>query len=252
MCVVHREYQVTEILFYILVGFVAQLVDGALGMAFGIIATSLLLSVGIPPAVASATVHTAECFTSGASALSHHAFGNVNRLLFRALVLPGMLGAALGAFLLSRFPGDVFRPIVACYLIVMGMVIIVKGFREFPPRTVTRYLASLGLLGGFFDASGGGGWGPIVASTLIARGNAVRMAIGSTNAVEFFVALSASVTFVLSLGALDWRIILGLAVGGAIGAPLGAWACKHVPIRPAMIIVGSLVIAVSLRTLLTD
>lgn len=240
----------SEFFIYVLVGFLAQLVDGALGMAYGIIATSLLLSVGIPPAAASATVHTAECFTSGISGLSHHAFGNVNRLQFRILVLPGMLGAAVGAYLLASFPADVFRPIVACYLLAMGIVIIVKAFRAFPPKTVTRHLGILGLTGGFFDAVGGGGWGPIVASTLIAKGNSVREAIGSTNAVEFFVALSASITFVLSMGLFDWRIVLGLAVGGGVGAPLGAWACKHVPIRPAMVFVGILVTALSLRTLL--
>jgi hypothetical protein len=242
----------TEILLYAVVGFIAQLIDGALGMAFGITATSLLLSVGIPPATASATVHIAECVTTGVSGVSHHAFGNINPHLFRALVLPGMLGAAVGAYLLSSFPAEAFRPIIASYLIVMGIVIIVKAFREFPPKTVTRHLTPLGLLGGFFDAVGGGGWGPIVASNLIARGNAIRMAIGSTNAVEFFVALSASVTFILSLGVFDWRIILGLAVGGAIGAPIGAWACKHIPVKPFMIFVGCLIVTLSLRTLLVE
>ena len=241
----------TEYLIYIAVGFVAQLIDGALGMAFGVTATSLLLSVGIAPATASATVHIAECVTSGVSGLSHHAFGNINPALFRGLVLPGMLGAALGAFLLSSFPSDVFRPIIACYLVVMGFVIVLKAFTTFPPRNVTRHLAPLGLLGGFFDAVGGGGWGPIVASNLIARGNAIRTAIGSTNAVEFFVALSASVTFVLSLGTFDWRIIVGLAVGGALGAPFGAWACRHIPVKPFMILVGCLIIALSVRTLVT-
>ncbi|HNP62733.1 MAG TPA: sulfite exporter TauE/SafE family protein [Woeseiaceae bacterium] len=239
----------TELLLYAVVGFVAQLIDGALGMAFGISAISLLLAVGIPPATASATVHIAECVTTGVSGVSHHAFGNINKTLFRALVLPGMLGAAIGAFLLSSFPSEVFRPIVACYLIVMGLVIIFKAFREFPPKTVTRHLTPLGLIGGFLDAVGGGGWGPIVASNLIARGNAIRMAIGSTNAVEFFVALSASLTFILSLGVFDWRIVLGLAAGGAIGAPLGAWACKHIPVRPFMVFVGCLIVALSLRTL---
>ncbi len=241
----------TEFLIYAAVGFVAQLIDGALGMAFGVTATSLLLSVGVAPAAASATVHIAECVMSGVSGVSHHAFGNINSALFRALVLPGMLGAAIGAFLLSSFPSEVFLPIIACYLIVMGIVIILKAFTTFPPKTVTRHLAPLGFFGGFFDAVGGGGWGPIVASNLIARGNAIRTAIGSTNAVEFFVALSASVTFVLSLGTFDWRIILGLAAGGAIGAPFGAWACKHIPVRPFMIFVGCLIIALSLRTLLT-
>lgn len=238
-----------EIAIYAAVGLVAQLIDGALGMAYGITATSLLLSVGIPPAVASATVHTAECFTTGASAVSHHAFGNVNKRLFRMLVLPGMAGAAIGAYLLSSFPSAVFTPIIASYLVIMGLIIVVKAFRVFPPQTVTRHVSSLGFFGGFFDAAGGGGWGPIVASNLIARGNDVRQAIGSTNAVEFFVTLSASAMFALTLGFSNWRIVLGLALGGVIGAPLGAWACKHIPIRPFMVFVGLLVIALSLRTL---
>lgn len=239
----------TEIALYAAVGFVAQLIDGALGMAYGITATSLLLSVGVSPAIASATVHTAECFTTGASAVSHHAFGNVNKRLFRTLVLPGMAGAAIGAYLLASFPAAIFKPIIACYLVIMGIVIVVKAFRVFPPQTVTRHVASLGFFGGFFDAAGGGGWGPIVASTLIARGNEIRQAIGSTNAVEFFVTLSATLMFALMLGMSDWRIVAGLALGGVIGAPLGAWACKHIPVRPFMVLVGLLVIALSLRTL---
>jgi uncharacterized membrane protein YfcA len=242
---------VSEVLPYVAVGFAAQLVDGALGMAYGITATSLLLTVGMSPASASASVHVAECFTSGASGLAHHAFGNVNRKLFRILVLPGMIGAAVGAALLSAFPAEVFRPVVAVYLLGMGAVVIVKAFRDFPPRTVTRHVAPLGAIGGFLDAVGGGGWGPIVASTLIARGNDVRQAIGSTNAVEFFVALSASTAFVLSLDYFDWKVIAGLAAGGIVGAPLGAWACRYLPVRPFMIFVGLLIIVLSLRTLLT-
>ena len=239
-----------QVLQYALVGFVAQLIDGALGMAYGITATSLLLTTGVAPPVASATVHAAECFTTGASAISHHAFGNVDRELFRRLVLPGMAGAALGAWLLSSFPLAYFTPVVAVYLSLMGVVIIVKAFRQFPPRRVRRHVAGLGFVGGFLDASGGGGWGPIVASTLMARGNEVRRAIGSTNAVEFFVSLSATTTFVLGIGVVGWKIVLGLAVGGVIGAPLGALLCKHVPIRPMMVLVGCVVIALSLRTLL--
>ena len=238
-----------EIFPYLAAGFAAQLIDGALGMAYGVTATSLLLSVGMTPAAASAAVHVAECFTTGVSGVAHHAFGNVNRTLFRLLVLPGMIGAAIGAALLSAFPAEVFLPIVSVYLLAMGVVIVIKAFREFPPRTVTRHVSSLGFVGGFFDASGGGGWGPIVASTLIARGNDIRQAIGSTNAVEFFVALSASATFVVSLEFLDWKAIAGLAAGGVVGAPIGAWACRYVPVRPFMVFVGLLIVALSARTL---
>jgi len=240
----------SDILPYVAVGFVAQLIDGALGMAYGVVSTSLLLSLGIAPAIASATVHTAECFTTGVSAVSHQAFGNVNQKLFRTLIVPGMLGAVCGALVLSSFPAERFTPIIAVYLLIMGAVIVIKSFREFPPRIVTRHVAPLGLVGGFFDAVGGGGWGPIVATTLIARGNEIRQAIGSSNAVEFFVAFAATATFAFSLGALDWRIIAGLAIGGAAGAPLGAWLCRHLPVKPFMAVVGLVVILLSTRTLI--
>lgn len=237
-----------DFLFYIAVGFAAQMVDGSLGMAYGVTASTLLLSMGIPPATASATVHAAECFTTGASAISHHAFGNVSRLLFRRLLIPGVLGAITGAYLLSSFPGHTLTPFVALYLMIMGIVIVVKAFRDFPPRVVTTRLAPLGFGGAFIDAAGGGGWGPVVASTLIARGNDARQTIGSVNAVEFFVTLAASLTFVLMLGLTNWHMILALALGGFVAAPLAAWACTRIPLRPLMVLVGLVVIGLSIRT----
>jgi uncharacterized membrane protein YfcA len=239
-----------DFLLYVLAGFVAQVIDGALGMAYGVTASSLLLSLGVPAAATSATVHAAECFTTGASALSHRAFRNVDGALFRRLVVPGVVGAIVGAYVLATVRGDALRPYVAGYLLVMGVVIVVKAFREFPPRSVTTHLVPLGFFGALVDALGGGGWGPIVASTLIVRGNDVRSTVGSVNAVEFFVTLAASVTFVLTIGLTNWRIIAGLALGGLIAAPVGAWACTRVPVRPFMIGVGALVCALSLRTLL--
>lgn len=239
-----------DFVLYVLAGFLAQIVDGALGMAYGVTASSLLLSTGLPPAVTSATVHAAECFTTGASALSHRAFGNVDGALFRKLVLPAVLGAILGAYLLSNFPGDSLRPYIAVYLMVMGVVIILKAFQEFPPRQVTSHLIPLGFVGAFIDAVGSGGWGPIVASNLIVRGNDIRKTIGSVNAVEFFVTLAASVTFFLTLGLSNWPIILALALGGVLAAPLAAWVAKHIPVKPFMVLVGALVILLSLRTLL--
>ncbi len=236
---------------YVAAGFAAQVIDGTLGMAYGVTASSLLLSFGVPPAVASATVHAAECFTTGASAAAHHAFGNVNRSLFRRLLLPGVLGAAAGAYILSSFPGHALRPYVSGYLLVMGCVIVLKAFREFPPRVVTTHLAPLGFGGALLDAMGGGGWGPIVASTLIARGNDVRLTIGSVNAVEFFVTLAASAVFIVMLGLGNWPIIVGLALGGLVAAPIGAWACTRIPHKPFGVLVGLLVIALSLRALLT-
>ena len=240
----------SEFVLYILIGFVAQIIDGALGMAYGITASSLLIGFGVPPAVSSATVHAAECFTTGASALSHRHFGNVDGFLFRKLVIPGALGAIVGAYVLSSFPGDALRPYIAAYLLLMGVVIVYKAFRVFPPRQVTSHLIPLGFVGAFVDAIGGGGWGPIVASNLIVRGNDIRKTIGSVNAVEFFVTLAASATFLVALGLSHWQTILGLALGGVLAAPFGAWAAKHVPVRPFMVLVGVLVILLSTRTLL--
>ncbi|HET9253167.1 MAG TPA: sulfite exporter TauE/SafE family protein [Candidatus Eisenbacteria bacterium] len=238
-----------EFLGYVLAGFLAQLVDGSMGMAYGVTASSLLLTYGIPPAATSATVHAAECLTTGASAVSHHAFGNVDRVLLKRLLLPGVLGAVCGATILVRLPGDVLRPFVASYLLVMGAVIVLKAFRPFPPRNVTSHLAPLGFFGALADAIGGGGWGPIVATTLVARGNNPRRTIGTVNAVEFFVTVAASVTFFLALGLTHWRMIAGLAIGGVLAAPLAAWTCRRAPLKPLMIGVGVLVILLSVRTL---
>ena len=239
----------TEFLPYVLIGFVAQVVDGALGMAYGVTASSLLLGAGVPPAVSSATVHAAECFTTGSSALSHRAFGNIDREQFRRLLLPGMLGAATGAYLLTRLDGELLKPWIAAYLLLMGVVIVMKAFREYPPKRITTHLAPLGFFGALVDAIGGGGWGPIVASNLLARGNGFRMTVGTVNAVEFFVTLTASLVFLLGLGLGNWKIIAGLALGGVLAAPLGAWLVTRIRPRPVQCLVGLLVIVLSLRTL---
>jgi len=239
----------SQFLLFFAIGFGAQLIDGALGMAFGVVASSFLLSLGLPPAVVSLTVHAAECVTTGSSAISHHAFGNVDGPLFRRLLVPGVLGAIVGAWLLASIPGDAVRPFIAAYLLIMGAFIIVRAFRELMPRRVTTHLVSLGFFGACIDAVGGGGWGPFVASNLIARGNDVRNTVGTVNAVEFFVTMAASATFLLTLGLGNWQIIAGLALGGLLAAPLGAWACRYIPVKPFMISVGLLVIVLSARTL---
>lgn len=238
-----------EILPYVLIGFAAQLVDGALGMAYGVTASSLLLGSGVPPAVASATVHAAECFTTGVSAASHRAFGNIDRDQFRRLLLPGVLGAGLGAYLLSSLPGDALKPWIAAYLMLMGVMIVAKAFRECPSRRVTSHLAPLGFFGALMDAIGGGGWGPIVASNLLARGNGFRLTVGTVNAVEFFVTLTASVVFLLALGLANWTLIAGLAIGGMLAAPFGAYLVSRIRPKPFQVAVGVLVIVLSLRTL---
>ncbi|GIV84907.1 MAG: UPF0721 transmembrane protein [Candidatus Roseilinea sp.] len=239
-----------EFWWFVLVGFAAQMVDGALGMAYGTVASSLLITLGVPPALSSATVHTAECFTTGASAIAHRAFGNWDKHLVRRLVGPAILGAVLGALMLSYLPGEALRPYVALYLLIMGLVIIGKAFRRIPPSAATERLGTLGFIGAFLDAVGGGGWGPIVATTLISRGNHVRTAIGSTNAVEFCVTLAASATFVATLNFNHWTAVIGLALGGLPAAPLAAWLTKRLPLRPLMVTVGLIVVALSLRTLI--
>ena len=238
-----------EMWFYIAIGFLAQIVDGALGMAYGLTASSFLIGFGAPPATASATVHAAEVFTTGFSGISHHYFGNVDKRLFWRLVIPGVVGAALGAFVLASLPGEKLTPFVAGYLLVIGAIILIKAFRQFPPVVVSEYLTPLGFFGAMIDAVGGGGWGPVVASTLLARGGDVRTTVGTVNAVEFFVTLTASIVFIITLGLSHWQIIVALAVGGAIAAPIGAYAVKRIPMRPMLFFVGLLVIGLSVRTL---
>ncbi len=238
-----------DFLLFIAIGFAAQLVDGALGMAYGVTASTLLLGFGVPPAVSSATVHAAECFTTGTSAISHHAFGNIDRKLFRRLLLPGMLGAAGGAWLLTVIDGEALKPWIAGYLLLMGVIILFKAFRELVPREVTSHVSTLGFFGGFFDAFGGGGWGAIVSSNLLIRGHELRLTVGSVNAVEFFVTLTASAVFLFTLGTTHVWIVLGLAIGGVLAAPLGAWLIRFVKPRVLMPFVGLLVIGLSIRTL---
>jgi uncharacterized protein len=238
-----------ELLAYVAIGFAAQVVDGALGMAYGVTASTLLLGVGVPPAVSSATVHAAECFTTGASAISHHAFGNIDRHLFRRLLLPGMAGAAVGAYILVQLPGDALKPWVAGYLLLLGVVILLKGFREVIPQRVRTHLAPLGFVGALVDAIGGGGWGPVVSSTLLARGNEARFTIGTVNAVEFFVTLTASMVFLLTLGVSHWQVVAALAIGGVIAAPLGGVLVRRLRARWLLVAVGLLIVGLSVRTL---
>ncbi|MBP6300275.1 MAG: sulfite exporter TauE/SafE family protein [Arenimonas sp.] len=243
------EFIDNQFMLFMLIGFAAQLVDGALGMAYGLTASSFLLAAGLPPATASATVHFAETFTTGASAISHHSFGNVHSPLFKKLVIPGVLGAALGAYVLTELDGDVLKPYVAGYLIFMGLYVLVKSFAEINPIHVQKRVGPLGFFGGLIDSIGGGGWGPIVTSTLLARGNHTRYTIGTVNAVEFFVTLTSSAVFIAIIGISHWNIVLALALGGVLAAPIAGFVAKKVPHRPMMFLVGLLIIGVSSRTL---
>lgn len=238
-----------QLLYFALVGFIAQMIDGALGMAYGISSTSFLLSLGIPPALASSSVHVAEVFTSGISGLSHLKMGNVNRRLFQRLVLPGAAGAVLGAYVLTSIDGDAIKPFIAAYLLIMGIVIIRKAFRPVKQEQKEKSLAPLALFGGFVDAVGGGGWGPVVASTLMSKGHSPRYAIGSVNLAEFFIALAGAGTFLVLIGTGNWQIIVGLVLGGAFAAPFAAYLCRKFAPRTLMIMVGVLITGLSIRTL---
>ncbi|MFA6916784.1 MAG: sulfite exporter TauE/SafE family protein [Parachlamydiales bacterium] len=234
---------------FLVIGFLAQVIDGALGMAYGVTTTSFLLSFGFPPVTASAITHAAECITTGFSALAHHQLGNVDKSLFFKLLVPGIIGAILGAFMLTYIDGSVIKPIIAVYLLVMGFIIISKAFTVFPPVAVTHHLIPLGFGGAFMDAIGGGGWGPIITSTLLARGLDARTTIGSVNACEVFIATTVSITFFLSNVIIGWQVIAALALGGAIASPFGALLCKYIPVKVLLLTVGFLIIGLSSRTL---
>lgn len=242
------------ILLYVVVGFVAQMIDGALGMAYGVSSNTFLLSLGIPPAAASASVHMAEVVTTGISGFSHWKLGNVDWKLVKRLLLPGVLGGMAGAYILTSLDGNVIKPYIAAYLIFMGGLIIYKAFTAQPRKKPDEYhgpnVSWLGLVGGFCDAIGGGGWGPVVTSTLVARGKFPRTTIGSVNFSEFFVTFAQSVVFVFTLNFAEyWQIILGLLIGGGIAAPLAARMTKQLPLKTLMIMVGVLIIVLSLRTI---
>lgn len=239
------------ILIYILVGFVAQMIDGALGMAYGVSSTTFLLGLGVSPVVASASVHTAEIFTTAVSGLSHLKVGNVDKDLFKRLVIPGVIGGAVGAYVLSSVPGDAAKPFIAAYQAIMGVVILVKAVRYVVgEKKVGAFLIPLGVVGGLFDAIGGGGWGPIVTSTLVARGGNPRHVIGSVNLAEFFVTTAEVVLFLTFAGLTHWQVIVGLLLGGVLAAPLAAIVCKKVPPRALMFVVGLLIFGLSIRTII--
>ena len=234
---------------FVIAGFLAQMIDGMLSMGYGVSATTLLLSFGVAPAAASASVHTAEVVATAFSAYNHWRVGNVLMQFAKKLLIPGVVGAIIGAYILTHIPGDVIKPFVAAYLVIMGVVILVKAFR---PRRETEshaHMVPLGLAGGFFDAIGGGGWGPIVAGTLVARGNPPKTTIGSVAFAEFFVTVAASATLLLTIGVTNWLPIAGLALGGAIASPLAARLTGRIAAKPLMIAVGVLVILLSARTI---
>lgn len=238
---------------FVAVGFVAQLIDGMLGMGYGVVSAISLMSLGLSPVSVSASIHTAEMFASGASGYNHYRFGNVNKKLFRVLLLPGIAGSVGGALLLAHFGeqyANFLKPILAVYLLILGLRIISKALRkQQEKRRKVKYAGWLAGAGGFLDSFGGGGWGPLVTSTLITNGRTPRFVIGTVSLVEFFVTFASALTFFSILGLRHWQIVAGLIVGGVAAAPLAARLAGRIPTRWMFLGVGLMVIIWSLWTL---
>lgn len=232
---------------FILIGFGAQLIDGALGMAYGQISSTLLISLGVPPAAASASVHTAETFTTAVSGISHVAHRNVDWMLFARLVIPGVIGGILGAYVLTSVDAAVAKPFVLSYLAILGLYLFYRGVMHRHTERRPKVVAPLGLAGGFLDAAGGGGWGGIVTSNLLVQGSNPRKTIGTVNTAEFFVTITISATFIATLGLAAFTVAtVGLLVGGVLAAPFGAVVAKRVNPDLLLTFVGLLVTGVSL------
>jgi uncharacterized membrane protein YfcA len=232
------------------VGFVAQMIDGALGMAYGISATTFLLSTGATPAVASASVHIAEVFTTGLSGISHVRLGNVNRELFLRLLVPGIVGATVGVVVVTQVDGKAMKPFISAYLLLMGMYILWRAYhRRTPNHEKPRHVAKLALFGGFVDAAGGGGWGPVVTTSLVGSGHDPRTTIGSVNFAEFFLTLSTAASFSALITASPWITVGGLVFGGLFAAPFAAVLCSRIPARTLMTIVGLVITFISVYNL---
>jgi len=237
----------------VLAGFLAQLVDGALGMGYGVTSATILLSIGVNLASISGSIHTAEMFASGASGYSHYKFGNVNKRMFKALLIPGVLGAIAGAILLTKLGNthaDYLRPIMAVYTMFLGIRIFINAFRKNKPQKKFKHYGWLAGAGGFLDSFGGGGWGPIVTTTLITKGRSPKYVIGSVSLTEFFVTLASAFTFFTMLGVSHWQTILALIIGGFIAAPLSAKLAGRLPKKASFILLGVLVMIWSSRILI--
>lgn len=236
----------------VLAGFLAQMVDGATSMGYGVTSAIVLMSANVSPAAISGSIHTAEMFASGASGYSHYKFGNVNKKLFKALLIPGIIGAVLGAVLLVKF-GEThiayIRPIMAAYTLILGIRIFINAFRKSSVKKKFKRYGALAGVGGFFDSFGGGGWGPIVTATLITKGRTPRYVVGSVSLTEFFVTLASAFTFFTLIGVQHWQVIVALIVGGLIAAPIAARLNGKLPRKASFILLGLVVVAWSIRIL---
>ncbi|OWQ94211.1 sulfite exporter TauE/SafE family protein [Sphingopyxis witflariensis] len=240
-------FDLSAILPFILIGFAAQLVDGALGMAFGVICNTLLVAVmGVPPAVASARIHVVEVFTTAVSGISHLLHRNIEWPLFFRLLVPGIIGGVTGAYLLTSIDGNIVKPFILGYLVAVGLWLLFRGLFYPPKFRKPKVIAPLGLIGGFLDAAGGGGWGPVVTSNLLVQGAEPRKVVGTVNSVEFFLTLAVSATFIYHLGLADIAgATLGLLIGGVAAAPLGAFMAKRFSPKLLLVLVGVVLTATS-------
>lgn len=242
-----QEFLSFDFFVLVAIGFVAQSIDGALGMAFGVVSSSAMLAFGLPPAHASAVAHTAEIFTTAASGASHVYHRNIDRRLVIRLGVAGVIGAVLGAWVLSNVDAAFMRPFVAVYLLIIGLYILLKAISVTHGRDApSPWVGPVGLVAGFLDASGGGGWGPVATSALVGSGHAPRIAVGSVNATEFFVTVAAATTFFIELGAAPLPMLAGLVTGGLLAAPFGGWLVRRIPPAGMMFAVGVLVIVLAL------
>lgn len=229
------------------VGLLAQSIDGALGMAYGVTASSFLLAAGATPAMASGATHLAEVFTTGVSGISHQRLGNVDKRIFFGLLIPGVIGGLIGAYVLSNVDGKTLKPFVSAYLLLMGIYVLSKAFRRLKShrQISTKRLGAVAVVGGFMDSTGGGGWGPIVTTTLVGAGQDPKVTIGSVNYAEFFLTITVAAALFSILDATVWVLVFGLVVGGVFAAPIAAYATKHFPVKTLLLLVGSLITLVS-------
>jgi uncharacterized protein len=249
-----------KLIVFSVIGFFAQLVDGSLGMGFGATSSSLLLMFGIAPAAASASIHMAEIATTAASGASHLWFKNVDKRILWKLTIPGAVSAFIGAAFLSSLPGDKIKPFISVFLIVLGLYILIRFlfFNHLSTKNQgstfsSKFLTPLGIVGGFFDAVGGGGWGPITAPVLIARnGISPKKVIGTVDTSEFAIAVSATLGFILFLGMeqYQWQWVIAFMIGGVIAAPIAAWLVRIVPSYMLGVLVGGFIILTNSMTII--
>jgi uncharacterized membrane protein YfcA len=247
-----QTFNYSEFLNGFIIGIIAQAIDGAIGMAYGVTATTFLLSQGISPAIASSSIHIAEIFTTGASGLSHWRLNNIDKKLFLNLVFPGIIGGLIGVLILTNIDGNLLKPWISLYLVIMGIYIILKAFKKkiFTGKISSKKILPLAFVGGMVDAVGGGGWGPVVTTTLLSSGHEPKTTIGSVNSAEFFITTATGLSFAIFIGISNPEIIFGLILGGVLVAPFAAKITTKLPTKLLMFIVGTLITSLSLITVI--